>query len=198
MQVWKLYEMVSGAVHLLNNHEIVAAAAPIRSAMESTIALTNLGGRSIDLIDRLQGQPKDGLQLIKDYIDTTHAFIWGTKSDPSGVQARNILTLSKYLDKRVTDTETSENVAPVYAALCDIVHPSAPGHLQWAHDAGQNAGGQRMIMLEFGEEGARQTDMLDLILWALGWATMWGIRSFRVADRGATHVLTHPVVEMRT
>ena len=190
MQLWKVYDLTAATVDLLNQESVIAAAASARSAIESAVSLTSIAGRYSDTIRRCADKPKEASDALTQYSEALYDLIWGRRSSPKTFEARNVAGHFKFLVKRVTDPDTANHLDQVYAQLCDVVHPSATGHqLYWADPIEVAPEGQQLVALHYGKPNALGVGVSELCLWAVGWSTAWGIRSFRAAIHDATVTL---------
>lgn len=189
MQLWKTHELVHGAVVLLNAGRYAAAAAPARSAVESAISLTTMVVRWKETADAFEAGRVEAPERLSRFSELLEALIWGGKSERARVPGRNVMTLKDALLKRVECAETSAVLDDVYAALCDIVHPSAIGHqVWWGRGVQPDDDTATLIPLAFGRPGPIADGVAEVVLWAVGWSSSWTTRSFRNGITFAQHL----------
>jgi hypothetical protein len=143
--VWRMTDLITATVNILNNDTLIAGAATSRSAIELTTRYVHASHffdkyfRDIpwDKLDthllelQFYGNPGDAksLKLVEHEIDR---LMWGSRLEETidfnpELEQTNILTLIRKIDKTIRADNESSQIMPHYEFLSEAAHPNGLG-----------------------------------------------------------------------
>lgn len=187
MSFWRGVELLKAAIRSLNIHEVVPAAVLARSLLElSTVYLTNANFIEKNFTD-IQFK-KNSITVSQNMEEMIVKMIWGTRfGEPEPhIKQQNVMT---YLQKLSKNPKAS-GLLPTYEYLCDVAHPSFIGNTRyWSHvEERYEDGSERRIISRHAESEPTQ-ELLDKILWSLGWSAACVRNSFELVRQGLSELL---------
>lgn len=187
MSYWRSIELLKPAVKCLNVHDIVSAAVLSRSLLElSTVYIMN--ANKIDATFKTLRFPSNTLVMSDDIEALIVKMIWGTRlGNPEPyLNQTNIFTLIQKLSKKPNASE----LLPTYEYLCELAHPNVIGNTRfWSHvEELYNDGSERRLIAKKAK-GVLVDEILDKILWSIGWAAVCTRNSFTMMSNSISGVL---------
>ena len=107
--------------------------------------------------------------------------IWGTRyGDPDPhVKQTNILG---YI-KKIAENPKASDILDLYYYLCDIAHPSFIGNARfWSRIDKINEDKTEQRVIERYSEGPHTDEILDKVLWTIGWSSAVLRNSFEMSS----------------
>ena len=179
---WRGVELLKPAIRSLNIHEIITPAVLSRSLLELSCFFLIHANNLEKAFSELQF-PNGAVVVSQELEEKIVKMIWGTRyGDPDPhVKQTNVLG---YIQKASKNPKAS-NVQDVYDYLCDIAHPSFIGNTRfWSHiDRTNDDGSERRIIGRY-SSGPSTTEILDKIIWSLGWSAAVLRNSFEITANG--------------
>ena len=184
---WRGVELLKPAIRSLNCHEIVTPAVLSRSLLELSCVFlvhANYLEKSFSEIEFPSGVVVVSQELESRIVK----MIWGTRyGDPEQhVKQTNVLGFIQ----KVSKNPKASDVQDVYDYLCDIAHPSFIGNTRfWSHVDNVNEDGSERRIIGRYSTGPSTTEILDKIIWSLGWSAAVLRNSFEITANGLKELL---------
>ncbi len=194
---WKAREATHWSVQALNSRALSSAAMTARGAFEAATA-------AIDHVARLQKVKSDlaastslsrQIEILSRFERTSVRGIWGRKGGlvTSETNANHFLdhqrSVLEYAKDAVAGPEIVAMHSVVYATLCSMAHPSADGHqVYWIPPAEHDVDVTWHIGLSSTPDlrEPHSSAMLEVVLWALGWAATHSVRAVELLEEERT------------
>lgn len=185
---WRGIELLKPAIRSLNIHEIITPAVLSRSLLElSCVFLIHANNieKSFSEIKFPNGTVVGSPELEK----MIAKMLCGTRykiPEEHHLKQNNVLSFIKKASKN----PKSGNPLDVYEYLCDIAHPSHIGNTRfWSHiDKVNDDGSERRIIGRY-SNGPSTNEILDKIIWSLGWSAAVLRNSFEIMSGGLAQLL---------
>ncbi len=187
MTYWRGVELLKAAIRSLNIHEVVPGAVLTRSLLElATVYLTNA-----NIIEKAFTEiqiRENNIIVSKKIEEILVKMIWGTRFGKPAphLKQNNIMEYLRDLSKN----QKASELLPTYEYLCDVAHPSFIGNTRyWSHvETLYEDGSERRIISRHAETEPTQ-ELLDKILWSLGWSAACVRNSFELVRQGLSELL---------
>jgi len=187
MSYWRAIELLKPAVRCLNVHDVVSAAVLSRSLLElSTVYITN--ANKIDATFETLKFPPNTLVMSDEIEALIVKMIWGTRlGNPEPyLNQTNIFTLIQKLSKKPNAGE----LLPAYEYLCELAHPNVIGNTRfWSHVEYLYDDGSERRLIAKKAKGELVDEIMDKILWSIGWASVCVRNSFAMMSDSISGVL---------
>ncbi len=184
---WRGIELIKPAVRSLNVHEIITPAVLSRSLLELSCVFLVHANNLEKAFAELEF-PSGTFVISHELEEKIVKMIWGTRyGDPeSHVKQTNVMGFIQ----KVSKNPKASDVQDVYDYLCDVAHPSFIGNTRfWSHIDKVNEDGSERRIIERYSAGHSSTEMLDKILWSLGWSATVLRNSFEITANGLIQLL---------
>jgi hypothetical protein len=143
-------------------------------------------------LDKTLGQlqfPPNKIVMVKGIEEMILKMIWGTRlgdPEPHLIQT-NVVTIIKKFAKN----PKAKDILPLYEYLCEIAHPNVIGNTRfWSHiDHVYPNGSQRRVISRYAESEITN-EILDKILWGLGWSSAVFRNSFEITAAAIQQLVT--------
>lgn len=175
---WRGMELLKPAIRSLNVREIITPAVLARSFLELSCAFA-VNAHILKGTFRDLDFPKDAVVVSQEVEDVIVKMIWGTRygAPASHLKQTNVLTFIQ----RVARDQPVEELLPTYEYLCDVAHPSHIGNTRfWSHVEAVFPDGSERRVISRHAEGVPSEEILDRILWSLGWSAAALRRGFEI------------------
>ncbi len=184
---WRTIELLKPAVRCLNIHDIVSAAVLSRSLLElSTVYIIN--ANKIDATFGTLEFPPKTLVMSDETEALIVKMIWGTRlgTPEPYLNQTNILSLIQKLSKKPNASE----LLPTYEYLCELAHPNVIGNTRfWSHIEHVYDDGSERRLIAKKAKGDLVDEIVDKILWSIGWAAVCTRNSFAMMSNSISGVL---------
>ena len=184
---WRGVELLKPAIRSLNIHEIITPAVLSRSLLElSCVFLVHANNleKAISELEFLDG----GVVVSHELEEMIVKMIWGTRyGDPQPhLTQKNVLGFIQKISKN----SNASSVQDTYDYLCDIAHPSFIGNTRfWSHVDKLNEDGSESRIIARYSTGTSTNEILDKIIWSLGWSAAVLRNSFEITASGLRAML---------
>jgi hypothetical protein len=184
---WRGIELLKPAIRSLNIHEVVTPAVLARSLLElSCVFLVHANNleKNFSEITFPSGTVVISHELEKMIVK----MIWGTRyGDPEAhVKQTNVLGFIQKISKN----PKASNVLDIYDYLCDIAHPSFIGNTRfWSHIDKINSDSSESRVIERHSAGESTNEIVDKVIWSLGWCAAVLRNSFEIMESGLKQLL---------
>lgn len=190
MTFWRGIELLKPAIRSLNSKEFIAPAVLSRSLMELATAFI----LNVDVIEntfRNLSFPEGTVVTSEEFEEKIVKAIWGKRlGEPEPhIKQVNILTLIQKISKN----PNAKDVLPVYEYLCEIAHPNVVGNTRfWSHIEQLNPDGSELRVLHkyADQETESVTEIMEKILWGLGWSSVCLRNAFEMTSSGIQQLMT--------
>lgn len=187
MTFWRGGEILKASIRSLNGGEVVTPAILARSLLE--LASTYLyNANTIERFFTDMQFPPNTIVTSAEFEELVVRMIWGTRlGDPEPyVKQTNILTVIQKLAKNPKAAE----LLPKYEFLCEVAHPNVIGNSRfWSHIERMNADGSSSATMSRHARGDHANEILETILWGLGWSAGSLRNSFTLIRNGLGELL---------
>lgn len=187
---WRGMEMLKPAIRSLNTKELITSAVLARSLLElSSVFLVHANNIQKTFSD-LQF-PDDAVVISSEFEESILKMMWGTRiGEPAPhLKQTNVMTFMTKLAKHPNGKE----ILPTYEFLCDIAHPCHMGNTRfWSHVESVDKSGAELRVISRNTSGPPTHDILNRILWTLGWSAAVLRNSFEITSSGV-EVLAHKI-----
>jgi hypothetical protein len=199
VSVWRMTDLVSSSVNILNNDMLIAGAATSRSAIELAsryihaahffdkyfreIPWEKLDTHLLILGHLENPQDPKSLKMVEHDIDR---LMWGSRLDEvldfnPELEQKNIITLIEKIDKTIDTGNNTDKIMPHYAILSEAAHPNGLGFKRFQKSSGIEID-EKWISIELTENAnAEAAELLrSEIMWGLAFSTFHMARCFQI------------------
>ena len=184
---WRGIELLKPAIRSLNVHEVVTPAVLARSLLElSCVFLIHANNLEKNLSEL--AFPPNAVVVSQELEELIVKMIWGTRygNPDAHIKQTNILGFIQ----KVSKNPKAGTVQDTYEYLCDIAHPSFIGNTRfWSHIEEINPDGSESRVIARFSAGESATEIVDKIIWTLGWCAAVLRNSFEITASGLQQLL---------
>ena len=167
---WRGIEIIKPCIRSLNLNEFVTPAILARSALELSASFIENANIINQTINKFPPRIHNSIETSKDLEKLSLRILFGTrlsKDVPDHVKQKNILTTLQ----KLTKDQNAAELFPTYEFLCEIAHPNVIGNaVFWADIVRKNEDGSETIRIKRAHEYDRNIEVIEKILWSLGWS----------------------------
>lgn len=167
---WRGIEIIKPCIRSLNFNEVVTPAILARSVLELSASFIENANIIYQAVQKFPPRTQNSIIISRDLEKLSLRILFGTrlgKDIPDHLKQKNILTTLQKLTKNQNATE----LFPVYEFLCEIAHPNIIGNaVFWADIVRKNEDGSETIRIKRTHESDRNREVIEKILWSLGWS----------------------------
>lgn len=179
---WRGMEMLKPAIRSLNTKELITSAVLARSLLELSCVFLVHANNIQKAFSDLQ-VPDSAVVVSPEFEEAILKMMWGTRiGDPEPhLKQTNIMTFMTKLAKNPNGKE----ILPTYEFLCDIAHPCHMGNTRfWSHVESVDEFGVESRVISRNTSGPPTDEILNRILWTLGWSAAVLRNSFEITLSG--------------
>jgi hypothetical protein len=178
MSFWRGVELLKSAIRCLNVREVISPSVLTRSAIEIACAYLWNANTLSKTFEQLEF-PNDTVVVSSEVEAQIVKMIWGTRlGEPEPyLKQTNIQTIIE----KVAKNPAAKDVLTVWQYLCDIAHPNVVGNTRfWSHIANVYPDGSQQRVLSRLAQSQSADQILDRVLWGLGWSAAVLRNSFEI------------------
>lgn len=171
MTFWRGVELLKPAIRSLNLHEVIAPAVLARSLMELSSSFLINANYFDKCFQELQFPEETVVIADESFEENIIKMIWGTRlgDPPSYLHQTNAITFVQ----KVSKNPHLKDAYPTYEFLCEIAHPNVVGNTRfWSHVEKVYPDGSEQRIIARYADGQHTKEILNKILWSLGWSAM--------------------------
>ena len=184
---WRGVELLKPAIRSLNVHEVVTPAVLARSLLElSCVFLIHANNLEKNLSELTF--PPNAVVISHELEEMIVKMIWGTRygNSEAHIKQTNVLGFIQKVSKK----PNAVAVQDTYDYLCDIAHPSFIGNTRfWSHIDRINPDGSESRVIARHSAGESTTEIVDKVIWTLGWCAAVLRNSFEITASGLKKLL---------
>jgi len=184
---WRGVELLKPAIRGLNIREITGPAVLARSLLEIGCTFIMHANNLEKTLSELSF-PANTVVASHEFEEMVVKMIWGTRyGDPEPhLKQTNVLSCIQKVAKNPNATD----VLSTYEYLCDIAHPSFIGNTRfWSHVEELLADSSERRVISRYASGDTSMEILDKILWSLGWSAAVLRNGFEITRSGLEKLL---------
>jgi len=187
MTFWRGVELIKPAIRSLNVHEVVTPAVLARSLLEISCVFLVHANNLEKFLSKLTFPP-NSVVISKELEALIVKMIWGTRyGNPADyLKQSNILGFIQ----KVSKNPNAASIQETYDYLCDIAHPSFIGNTRfWSHVEKINPDSSETRVIGRYAAGDSTTEIIDKVVWSLGWCAAVIRNSFEIMSHGLGQLL---------
>ena len=184
---WRGVELLRPAIRSLNIHEIVASAVLARSLLELSCVFVIYANELEKNLFELTFPP-NAVVISHELEEMIVKMIWGTRygNPEAHIKQSNVIGFIQKVSKNLG----AATVQDTYDYLCDIAHPSFIGNTRfWSHIEKINPDGSESRVITRHSAGESTSEIVDKIIWTLGWSSAVLRSSFEIMASGLKRLL---------